>query len=34
VNGDLIDPKAFDEQLFVSVLAGAVIAPSNSFRET
>jgi len=31
VNIVLIDPKAFDERSFVSVRAGSVIVPPNSF---
>ncbi len=31
VNSAIIDPKAFDERSFVSVKAGSVIVPPNSF---
>ncbi len=31
VNSAIIDPKAFDERSFVSVNAGSVIVPPNSF---
>ena len=31
VNSAIIDPKAFDERSFVSVQAGSVIVPPNSF---
>ena len=31
VNSAIIDPKAFDERSFVSVQAGSVIIPPNSF---
>src|ERR1035441_6324623 len=31
VNSAIVDPKAFDERSFVSVQAGSVIVPPNSF---